>query len=360
MLSHTTQRDPSDAVSTSAAVEVLDAVAQLDLIPLEARQAWNEALDGIPHSFHHTQDFAYAMHLTTGYPTFLLLVRDGETRLVCPLVEREFAGYVDVATPSGLSGFAGTGRWSRFAPPWNDFVHDRRYVSGYIGLHPLFAPPDLSADAHSHNSIYVLCLDLGLEELLLRMNRNRRRELRGWETRARDFVLDRDALSDFLAVSYEPFLRRLQARSPHLAPQTLDFLCRSDGCLVAGTAPAGRLDGVFVFGATPYAGDCLINVTTGKGRRHTTDLVWYGVDALIEKQVPVLNLGGGARDDDGVAKAKQRFRPERLPLRALRQVYRPDAYAELCALARVDASSEGDYFPAYRAPHVRTVGEAAS
>ena len=324
-------------------------MAQLDLIPLAAAEAWNDALNGIPHGFHHTHDFAYAMHLTTGYPTFLLSVRDGETRMACPLVEREFAGHVDVATPSGLSGFVGTAAWSWFAPHWSDFVRERGYVSGYIGLNPLFEPADLGPQTHSHNTIYVLRLELGPEALMGRMDRNRRRELRGWNARAPDFMLDRGAISEFLADNYEPFMRRVQARPPHLTREAIDCLCRSENCLVVGTGPSLGLDSAFVFGTTPYAGDCLINVATGAGRARTTDLLWYGVGALVDRKVPVLNLGGGAREGDDIARAKQRFRPERLSLRSLREVYRPDDYAELCRLADVELAAN-QYFPAYRSP----------
>ena len=64
----------------------------------------------------------------------------------------------------------------------------------------------------------------------------------------------------------------------------------------------------------------------------------------------MLNLGGGAREDDDVAKAKQRWRPKRLPMRSLRQVFRPDAYTELCRRANVNPAIEHGYFPAYRSP----------
>lgn len=325
-------------------------MAHVELIPLQAQDTWGEALRGIPHSFHHTWDYAHAMHRTTGYPTFLYCVRDATARIACPLVEREFAGYVDVATPSGLSGFVGTGSWSQFASHWQDFVHTREYVSGYVGLHPLFVPPELGEDARQHNSIYVLDLDLGRERLLRRMDQNRRRQLRGWDERASRFVLDQDAISEFLVASYEPFMRRVQARAPHLAAETLDLLCRCESCIAVGTPSSPGLDAVAVFAATPYAGDFVLNVATQDGRRRATDLLWYGVRALIDRKVPVLNLGGGAREDDEIARAKQRWRPRRLPLLSLRQVYRPDAYAELCRLGGVNAAAAGDYFPAYRSP----------
>jgi hypothetical protein len=331
-----------------------------ELIPLGARGEWAAALQGIPHGFHHTWEHCKAWHVTTGYRTFLYCFRDRGTRMLCPLVERELAGYIDIATPSGLAGFVGTGSWSRFAPHWSAFVREQGYVSGYIGLHPLFEPADMPDPVSPHNSLYVLDLKLGREELLRRMDRNRRRELRGWERRASDFVLDRDVLGQFLSVTYEPFMREVGARPPHLSVEALDLLCRSETCLAVGSRSDSGLGAVYVFGATPYVGDCLINVATPEGRRRATDLLWYGACALADRQVPLLNLGGGARDDDSVARAKQRFRPDRLPLRALREVYRPSAYADLCRIAGVEPTAASDYFPAYRSPLASQVADATT
>jgi hypothetical protein len=300
------------------------------------------------------------MHLTTGKPTFLYVLDFPAGRIVCPLVEREFNGYLDVATPSGLSGFVGIGPWSEIARKWSDFVRERGYVTGYIGLHPLFEPSDIGRVAVQHNSIYFLDLTMGRDALLRRMDRNRRRELRGWELRKNEFVFDRGAISAFLVAAYEPFMRQMSARSVRLAPQTLDALSRSERCVAVATASAGRIDAAYLFAATRYAGECLINVATPNGRTRATDLMWYGVSTMIDRGVPQLNLGGGAQENDSVAKAKQRFGPHRLPLRSLRQVYRPDVYAELCRQVEVDPTDENAYFPAYRSPAAGRLSEATT
>lgn len=319
------------------------------LVSLPERQAWTDALCGLEHGFQHTWDFAYAMHLTTGYRTFLYCFDDGESRLACPLVERPIDGVLDVATPSGLAGFVGFGAWSRFEAHWHRFVRDRGYVSGYIGLHPLFSPSGFAAQGVRHNSIYLLDLRLGSDGLLSRVDRSRRRELRGWSGRAQSLVQDREAIRDFLVATYEPFMRDVRARGPLFTTQTLDHLCRSESCVAVGTGSLEALDAVYLFAATEYAADCLINVATPAGRRRATDLLWYGVEELSARSVPSLNLGGGAYEDDAIAQAKQRFRPIRLPLRAIRQIYRRDVYVELCQSACVDPEADHAFFPAYRA-----------
>lgn len=320
-----------------------------EAIPLEDRSAWEGPLRAIPHSFHHTWDFAYAAHLTTGYRTCLYRFSHRRGVLLCPLVERPFEGRLDVSSPSGLAGFIGDLRWSQFAPHWRDYVREKGWVTGYIGLHPLFKPPEFAQRAQRHNSVYVLDLTLGLDALKERMDQNRRRELRGWESRAEGFVVDRDAISRFVQANYGPLMRRVGAHGTPFAPDTLDVLCRNERAVCVGAASSDGLEAVNVFCVTRHAAEFLINVATLAGRRHTTDLLWYGVRELSDRGVRVLNLGGGGREDDSIARAKRRLRPRRLPLLAMREVYRPGAYAELCRSVGADPGQKTGYFPAYRA-----------
>ena len=60
------------------------------------------------------------------------------------------------------------------------------------------------------------------------------------------------------------------------------------------------------------------------------------------------------RRGDGIAEFKERFGARRLPLGALKQVYRPTVYADLCRDAGVlDPADRTGYFPAYRRPGAR-------
>ena len=325
------------------------------LIPLSHRDQWEEALAAVPHGFHHTWEFAHASWLTRGYDTYLYAPTAGEERCVCAFIERPVDDYVDVATVSGLSGFAGSAPWSVIEPEWSALVAERGYVSGYIGMNPLFEPAGLPEDAWSHNDIYTLALEHGPDALVESSDRGRRRELRGWGDRARVLVTDREAITRFLLEHYEPFMKRVGATPPYLSAASLEFLSKSDRCLLVGAETEGALEAVYVFGATPYCADCFLAVSIGEGRRHLTDLLWYGVTEYAARGVPTINLGGGAKRDDAIARSKQRFRPERRELRALRQVYARDTYDELCGGGRVRAS-EG-WFPAYRTPDDEVVQE---
>lgn len=326
---------------------------------MEEAAAWRAALEDVPHSFHHSWEHANAIRLSTGDPVFMLELEDDSGRVLrCPLIERELAGTGDVASVSGLGGLVGDASWPEIREGWSEYADEQGWVSAYVGVHPLFEPQGLPLDP-PHNSIYVLRLERGREALLQRMDQNRRRELRGWEERAALLVTEPDAIADFLGRSYEPFMKAVGARPPYLSADALRALCASRDCIAVGAGPADDLQAACLFGVTAHAADWLLGVATPEGRARTTDLVWHAVTILERRGVPILSLGGGAREGDRIAEAKQRFGPERLGIRALRQVFDGTTYARMCDLAGVDAADEG-FFPAYRAPSARPIAEGAA
>jgi hypothetical protein len=121
-----------------------------------------------------------------------------------------------------------------------------------------------------------------------------------------------------------------------------------------GAQTEGQLDAVYVFAATVHGVDCLLAVSMAGGRHHLTDLLWYGVTEYAARGVPLMNLGGGLKRNDAIARAKHRFRPERHGMRALRQIYAPDIYEYLCRTASTPAAD--GWFPAYRRPEETITG----
>ncbi len=129
-------------------------------IPLESPSEWKEALKGIKHSFAHTWENCYAMHLTTGYKTYLYCFKKDNIKILCPIAEREYKGYKDIVTPYGFSGFIGSQEYSDFKNHWKEFVEEKNYVCGYISLNPVlqnssyFSNEDYSSTA----SLYFIDL----------------------------------------------------------------------------------------------------------------------------------------------------------------------------------------------------------
>ena len=131
------------------------------LIPLEAKDEWDDALKNIRHSFSHTWNNCYAMHLTTTHRTFLYLYENGNTKIVCPIAEREFEGHKDIVTPYGFSGFTGNSDCPDFPHQWKEFAKESGYVCGYISINPAFENKSYfeAKDAVSRTSIYYIDLD---------------------------------------------------------------------------------------------------------------------------------------------------------------------------------------------------------
>jgi hypothetical protein len=320
-------------------------------ISIDSRNDWEKALRGIKHAFAHTWENCHAMHLTTGYKTYLYYFESGDIRILCPIAERIFDDYVDIVTPYGFSGFVGSADYPDISHYWSDFVSQKGYICGYIGLNPIFENITYfeAKDARQYNWVYVLDLTLRDEELFENLSVNRKRQLKNWEKSLSHFVFDKTILIDFFLANYPEFIR-----SNKLAPvynftnETLSFLLGLDNVLIIGMGTPDKVEAVSVFAHTPYVGDFLFNISLPSGRHHSVCLLWYAVKYLKSLQIPLLNLGGGVREGDSLDSFKQRFGGRKKPLKCLKQIYKPDIYKKLCLRAGVAPNNMGGYFPAYR------------
>ena len=319
------------------------------LIGLDERERWDAALDRVPHAFWHTWTHCAAMATSSGQRTRLHVLEDADLHVVCPVAERVADGHIDLVTPYGFSGFVGTSASFALGDRWADLARADGAVCGYFVLNPILTPPEWLADeASSDRDVFVLDLSLGDDALFERLDVNRKRQLRrawadgGWRTD------ERDRLADFFVREYPAFMRRREAAAVYaLGEESLRQLCEAPGTVLVGAQRGGRVRAVSLFGYTRHAGDFLFNVSLPGEEAYSAPLIWAGMQALRAAAVPTLNLGGGVSAGDGVERFKGRFGADRVPLRTLRQIYRPDLYADLCRRAGADPRSTG-YFPAYR------------
>jgi hypothetical protein len=320
-------------------------------IPLESPAEWKDALNGIKHSFAHTWESCYAMYLSTGFSTYLYCLETESIRVVCPISEREFDGYIDIVTPYGFSGFVGNGDYPDFSLHWKEFAKKRGYVCGYVALNPAFENSTYfeTADVYQSNSLYVLDLNLGYEDLFSNLDSNRKRQLRPMAQISEGFVFDKSQLTEFFYANYNTFIRRLKA-SPanYFSKETLRFLCGLDNVFMVGAGQPEKVKAVSMFAYTVFMGDFLFNVPLPEGRKHAAALLWWSVNYMKSVGIPALNLGGGIREGDSLAQFKQRFGARKSPFRCLKQVYNPTAYASLCRRTNADPSDMNGYFPPYR------------
>lgn len=323
------------------------------VISIDAPGLWREALEGLRHGFAHTWEHCHAMHLSSGLPTRLYEVRTRSARFVCPIVERAVDQDVDVVTPYGFSGFAGEGHDDQLPLLWREWARRQGYVAGFVMQNPLLgsSPYAMLGEAYQQKHVYAIDLTRPVDDLFDRLHTNRRRQLRRWEQIAAGLVLDRTRLTAFLLDHYREFLRSRDATAVYdLAPESLAVLADLDNVVLVGAAEGGRLTAVSMFGYTGSGADYLFNVSVPEGRPHSAALIWYAVLRLRSLGVPWLNLGGGVAEDDGVARFKQRFGADVLPLVYLKQVYDEARYRDLCRRAGVDHDDLTGWFPPYRRP----------
>ncbi len=291
------------------------------------------------------------MALSTGLQTYLYSFERGGARVICPLAERNVGGFTDIVTPYGFSGFAGIGAPDDFPNHWSEFVHDQGYVCGYIGLNPAFDDVHLydKATRYSHNNLFLMDLTPPVSEIYGRLSTNRKRQLRDWDRTLDHIVLDQEVLTSFLVANCAKFLRSKGAPSVYgFTDATLSSLSQLGNVFLVGIGDEYRIDAVSVFAHTPFVGDYLFNISRPEGRHHAVSLLWYGLKHLKSSGIPTLNLGGGIRMGDSVAEFKRRFGAQERPLNCLKQVYRPEIYAELCRGVGTDPDDRTGYFPAYR------------
>ena len=323
-----------------------------DFIPLDSPAMWKQALTGIKHSFGHTWENCYAMHLTTGFKTYLYSFENEKGRIICPIAERQFGGYIDIVKPSGFSGFVGTGSIPGFSHYWRRFAKERGYVCGYVGLNPIldysdhFEPREIYPYINQQCDIYVLDLTPSYDELFANLSTNRKRQLKHWDKIQNDLVFDRSILTDFLLDNYIAFFTEKDALAAFdYNKRTVAFLLSLDNVIMAGARSEGKVVAVSVFTYTAHEGEYLFNVSLPEGEHYGVPLLWHGVDQLKSLHVPLLNLGGGWA---GMADFKRRFGARGLTMKVLKQIYQPEVYRKLCRQAKADPDDMSGYFPAYR------------
>jgi hypothetical protein len=319
-------------------------------IPLDSPVEWEKALDGLNHAFAHTWGHCYAMYLTTGFNTYLYCFELNNVRIVCPIAEREYNGYMDIVKPFGISGFVGNGDCPEFQYHWKEFARKKGYVCGYLGLNPVF---DYSShfdpeEVYQYDTVHTLDLTMDIDELFINLDSNRQRKLKKWSVISANLVYERSILEKFFLENYTDFLRAKNAAAFYFfSKESLLFLLSLENVMLVGARDLGKVDAVTLFAYTDGIADYLFNISLPEGRHHSTALIWHGVNYLKSKKIQILNLGGGG---EGIAEYKKRFGSKTLPLRCLKQIYDMKIYVKLCRQVGADPADMTGYFPAYRKP----------
>lgn len=320
------------------------------LIPLNKREEWTAALQGVEHAFGHTWESCYALHLTTHQPTQLYVFEQDDAKVVCPVAERTIDGHTDIVTPYGFSGFAGNKEVENFQLYWKQFAREAGYVCGYIGLNPIFEKRSLleEQELSEYNRLFILDLTLPMEVLFSNLPSNRKGGARKLQKIQHQLSTNKSDLQKFFVENFNQFYAEKNASSVYcFSDETLSFLTNLENVILIGVEQEGQIVAVSVFAYTPYVAEYLFNISLPEGKQYTVPLIWWAVNHFQSIQISKLNLGGGVQPYDSLAEFKARFGAQPYPLKSLKQVYDPEAYLQLCHTYHVSPSIEG-YFPPYR------------
>lgn len=316
----------------------------VEVLGLADRDAWEAAVaDGLPSQ---SWNYAYALS-ASGIDPRLAIVRAGGSSMRVPFHERRFDDAVDVATYMATAGVTIDGDPAPVLAAWREHARAQGWVAGYLQLcTDVGFPGDPPTSLVELNEWFVLALG-GLrvpQDFSTIVGRKMRRaETDGFRT-----IDDRSALADAVVSLFPQAMDRLGARGHYrFGEQTLRRWCGEADSVLVGVGRDGLPDAVSLFTVHGSEAEYHLNASSESGRPAAALLLCRGIAELQARGVRRLHLGGGVRRGDGLHQFKQRFRGEPRPLRALREIYDPVAYAALCDKTGVSAG-EG-WFPAYRA-----------
>lgn len=316
------------------------------VIPLDDRERWEveHRAGGLP-----SQSWAYAQALAaSGIEAQLAVVSARGVRMLMPFFERRFRGHVDIATTPGLSGASLSAPSTAPLALWAEYARDQRWVAGYVQLAFDAALTSVSDGDELVTSNEVFTLDLRRGDPLPRAARTVRYKVRAAEQSV-GVCHDRAALADALVRLYPETMRRAGAENHRpYADETIARWALDPTSVVVGAQTAAGIEAVIVACRSGNTAELHILGTTAAGRNLSAWLYVKAAHRLRELGVDTLNLGGGVRPGDGLARFKAWFHGARWPLRAVRQVYDRALYERLCR--DTGASSAQSWFPAYSDP----------
>lgn len=327
--------------------------------------AWADVLRRAPHDFHHLPAYAEVAARHEGGEPVAALVRDGDARLLQPLVLRRIEGAVDLdaVTPYGYAGPL----WCASSPA---FVRDgtaalvealraRGLVSMFVRLHPVLDPgPSV---AHAVGAVVrhadTVSIDLRLPaDAMWRLTRAGHRNAINRARRRGDRVrLDPEwrRLLQF-AGFYRDAMRRVGAGRGYLFGDDYFLgLRRALGAHghFAVVEIAGEVAAAGIFSEVDGLVQWHLSADDPRFRSEqpTKTLLHHMRIWGHERGHHTLHLGGGiGAEEDMVHRFKTGFSPQRHPFHTWRVVIDRERYRELCAARGVEAD-ERSFFPAYRA-----------
>ena len=320
------------------------------LITVDQPAEWQSALRDIPHGYWHGWQASRALQCTHGLPTYLYSCCDASSgyKAVCVYTERRLKNSIDIFSPAGFSGFVSNGPVNGLREHWHQFVRQRGYVCGYFALHPMLADQSAHENLRTSNNLYFLDAGMGVGKLRHHVARTVRRSIYAWEKSGEQYVEDRELLTAFILRYYRTFMRQKNASSSVLwNDHTLHMICADPAVHLVGVNDEQGLCIVSSLATSPYAAEWQFNISLREGRRYSAAVLFWCVKQMESLQLRWLNLGGGIKPHDSIAKAKEHYRPYCIPFYNAKEIYDQTYYRQLCLQAGQNPEELEGFFPRY-------------
>jgi hypothetical protein len=324
-------------------------VPEQQLIPLADEKGWLAALKALPYLPAHSRAYNHTIALHTGAEHFLYHFSEGVQAACCPLAVRQKSGIKEVFTPYGFSGLCTNGSIKKFWEQFRAFMQQEGFVTGYMLQHPFCALPEQSKTFPTR-PLFALNLRFSLDELLDNMHQTHRYEIRRWlelpdiTTSIEKTSEARNAFLQF----YPEAMKRSGASSAYaFSAKTLNAFMDMPECLIVSAAHKGKIEAVSLFLHSPSGADYFLSASTENGRRHSRGLIWKAAEALKERSIPQLFLGGGIKAGDDLEQFKRRFGGTPYEGTCYKEIFNQAAYQALCKQHGVSTEIGTGYFPPY-------------
>ena len=310
-------------------------------------QRWQVLLSDIPHSPTHSWEYINALSQTTSAPFYLYYHIGSDFKVICPLMVRYKKGEPDVTMPYGFNGLIITGQNTSFQKDMEDFLSSLGFVCGYITYNPFFHESESLFKKICIPSVNVYSLNLtkSREQLLLEMSKKTRYTLKQWCKRSYQIIDKKHLPINYAYQLYLETLRRVQATSIYyFSEECFTQLVTSNYSYVIAIGHERKISAFSMFIYNKFCAEYFINASDQNGRIHARGFIWHAIDYFKKKQIPVLNLGGGTKNDDSLADFKRRLGGQMIQTWKQHHIYNHHKFSKLCGSIHPKTS---EYFPPY-------------
>lgn len=311
------------------------------ILSLKDRAHWEEALKRISSP---CMNIEYCNSLVFSGKNDIFLLINHEIDFYLTFTTRSFQNSLDIYSPYGLGGLYCQNLEDGFIF-YNEWAKQNRIITSYLTLDPRIPPPGPTIESlYKNKTLYFLDLTDTYSALSGRYSKSIKAKINNKKpiTITHASNLPSDAFIEL----YYSTMKRVQAHGTYFfSTQTLRNLLQSPSTFAIGALNENNdLLCASLFITKGSSADYFINCSNEEGRDLTAALLNTAIKCLKNKGISNLNLGGGARDDDGLAKFKSRFGATPKPFYVYKKIHDIEAYDDLCSKATTLNKS---YFPPY-------------